>query len=1421
MLASSCARFSQERTGADRPRLQQIILSAGIEIRAARGYQSDIDRLRRYSASTLRLLSDLSQISLEKTKIKIQRSSTSELRRVAAEGSVVVIGQPGAGKSGALHDFAEGLGREAVDYIFLAVDRLEVSSLPELRSALGLEHDLIEVLANWPGRNPAFLIIDALDAARTEPAARAIRDLIRQVTALDRWHVVASIRKFDLRYSGECKQLFKGTAATSFKDVEFLDVRHISIPVLTDEELAQVDPQSHDLHALIASLPKELREILFNLRLVAELFGAGMNQTQLTPIRTQLELLNLYWTYRVVRRDGLGDSREAVLHRICHEMVDARTLSANRLDIASRFQGDRSIDDLLSHGILAEWQPAHTTEPDRYVLTFSHHVLFDYAVSRLLLRIQANDLIEIFAADSELLIVVRPSLVFHFRHLWTADVKDPRHKRFWDLVFLMVKSESIPEIGKLIGPSVATELARCFTDLELLCEVIEGPEAPARLTAEKAMRHVVGSILMSAGSLSLVGADAGPWCELAERISARLSEPLAHMLKMLLPNLCEHPDLLTSCQKQAAGQAARRLLEFAWNSSSKDSWLVVFALQCVCRTFEADPAASRKLIKDALDSSHLRAAGYHEMPWLARETRRLLNVDPALVEDVYTAAFTYIESSIEKTDIGSGRILPLTSNRKQDYGMALYELAEQFSVFLGQVPDRAIRVLIAAIEAWVREKYSSSCDESESTFDFGELTARIKTDRSYIWDTFDTPYHDDALKMLRTFDTYMEGLATRNDATEQRQMAIHVLIRNNCLAVFWRRLLILGARFPNTLGKELFPLVVAIPVLICLDTSTPAGDYLKSTFPGLSPEERRRVEEVLISISESEGNRKFGEHLRNRLLGCLNYDDLVTAEARQLIAQLRSANSLPSNEPPVSFRVSSIPYGEKEHLANQGIPVDEEPNRKIRTLESTPKEFVQKHLNSVASKDEAIALLPGLQALSSALLVADSDGVHEKQRDYALGVLAEACSQIARVEDISPEEEIGDFAKNVLLDMSTHPNPMPDPQYDAQFDDHPSWGSGVPRIVAAEGLIVLARHVAFADDRVLRTIENLATDSVPAVRYQIARNLQALYYTSAEMMWRLVERISAEEPSRAVIQGFLSGPLWSLAGSHPDRVADLSIQILSRILDGPGASEVRRSALTILTDLYVWQGNEKGQTIVMRLAADPLSEADAVNQILHQIRKALTTGPVDTPNPDADSIRHRAFDLVSHLLTAACQRLDSIQNSFRDQSFDSWTEDERDSVRSLATIIRNIGSTLYYASGAFQQRETDGKDKQGEVPSEQAARFYADASPLLDELADVGLPDLAHHLLETLDFLVPCNPAEVFLHIGKVVRGGQKGGYQHESLAVKLMVRLIQRYLADHRVLFREDSRCRQTLMEVLDIFVNAGWPSARCLTYGLEDIFR
>ena len=175
LLITACARLAAARSGTERHALQQFFLNVGIDLQAPRSYRDDIERLRAHSQTTVDRIAHLARIQIGATEVKIPRHSTEELRRAAEEDALLVVGVPGAGKSGALHDLVQKLRDEGRDVVFLAVDHLAACSLGEIRQELGIDHDLTEILANWPGTASAFLVIDALDAARAELTARTIR----------------------------------------------------------------------------------------------------------------------------------------------------------------------------------------------------------------------------------------------------------------------------------------------------------------------------------------------------------------------------------------------------------------------------------------------------------------------------------------------------------------------------------------------------------------------------------------------------------------------------------------------------------------------------------------------------------------------------------------------------------------------------------------------------------------------------------------------------------------------------------------------------------------------------------------------------------------------------------------------------------------------------------------------------------------------------------------------------------------------------------------------------------------------------------------------------------------------------------------------------------------------------------------------
>ena len=498
---------------------------------------------------------------------------------------------------------------------------------------------MADVLDNWFGNEGGLLIIDALDAARDPGVSRCLRQLVGLVAEnSNRWHVVASIRKFDLRHSTELKRLFRQPKPISpdFTEPEFAGTRHVNVPRLSDEEIEEVKFQSSLLSALLEGAPERFRELLrfpFNLQLAAELLDDGVSPGKLRLMVSQLQLLDQYWHERVTTKngqpDGRADARATVLLEICQQMVLTRSLKAQRSTLASAFQSE-ALNDLLSEQLLIE-------ERQGTRLVFAHHVLFDYSTSRLLLPAESGKLSVYLAKDPQQALLILPSLDFYFRDLWQIS---PTHDEHWRTEFKCIQTEEVPEIAKLIGPSIAAELATGTIDLEVLGNALASHDPQSRQIAERAFEHLVGALTVGArNQRPLKGVMAGPWCEFAEIVSRELSMRSAFAVASLLSLVNESNLSYTPEERVNANVAGRRLLKLVWSQEPYQRLLAIRGIQIVCATFEADKDGSGTLLRQLLTYEHLGSHGHQELPWLAREVARLSVQDPILVEEIYGSAF--------------------------------------------------------------------------------------------------------------------------------------------------------------------------------------------------------------------------------------------------------------------------------------------------------------------------------------------------------------------------------------------------------------------------------------------------------------------------------------------------------------------------------------------------------------------------------------------------------------------------------------------------------------------------------------------------------------------------------------------------------------------------------------------------------------
>jgi hypothetical protein len=345
-------------------------------------------------------------------------------------------------------------------------------------------------------------------------------------------------------------------------------------------------------------------------------------------------------------------------------------------------------------------------------------------------------------------------------------------------------------------------------------------------------------------------------------------------------------------------------------------------------------------------------------------------------------------------------------------------------------------------------------------------------------------------------------------------------------------------------------------------------------------------------------------------------------------------------------------------------------------------------------------------------------------------------------------------------------------------------------------------------------IEALAKDLVPSVRFQIARGVLTLHERAPEEMWAIIEILARDRNAR--IRHEIVHNLDQAARAYPVRALGLIIEVLERTDPADtGRNDLIAGCIASLTEHSVGRADGTAEVAIAKIVSGLPESAKLAVKILLPLRNAIAY--VEAENPErARGIRERAASLFNQLVAASVPPTRAfIERRLRREDLSEQDEEQYEALLHLLTVS---GSELYFGLGVFQEH-TYGSTPQ--ITSPVQAEAYRAVAPSLDLIADIGEPQLAHSLMQILEMFIPVDPERTFLRMGRVVQAAKIWGYHNESVAVDVVVRAIRIYIADHRSIFQQNPECLRILREIMEVFMEAGWPSARNLSYRLDEIFR
>lgn len=1338
-------------------------------------------------------------------EVQINRSDLeNSLYEYSRLGHGLILGSPGAGKSHSLEKLRDTLLSKGIPSLLIPVDRLGSATPAEIQTHLEIQEPLLEKLISEHNnsKSPAVLIIDGFDAARNLDIQANLLNLIKSLISPsnESWNVLVSVRTFDARKSKDLLKLFprKSTLEKKYSSKD-IDCEHFFIPSLTDNEVLTTKGID-GLENLFQKASFEFKEILrnpFNLWLLEKISKKNQNLEGLDKIASEVQLLDKFWE-NYISSDADSDKKESVLSSLTRDMVESYSLSVKK-DQHYKTELDDSWKSLLSDEIIV------LSELTGQRISFSHNILFDHAVSRLVIDEVISEVVGFLTEEPARSLFLRPSLTYYFARLWLVN-----KNKFWESFSYLLNSEdqNLRVFARLVPASVAVKL---FTTAQDLSELDSFRKKKPEIYSE-----IVTRLLQA---YDFIGSSHDrEWLLFFKTLCLDLNNQYLWNVAKLTSNILDKSE--DSELHALSGEVGRILLKYIWKHriGPNKSWLdgigSTLVVPIVAKTFKNNPKEAEKLIRNVL-------AVIEEENFFIQYLYRLCDLldfiwptSPKLVGDIYRTLFNHKEVSTESTSMGTP-VMPLLSNRRQDFHMCHYHLERKFSQFVESNPIEAIDAGMDVLNAHAWEDhllaYSRNREEivkDLAKFKWRNRTGKILEDHSSIWDS-GTSLRDEQVKIANSIFKYFESHLADAKITNQ---ILDLFAVKAEVAFWWKRLLNSGTRNPQVLAEPLFELCLVPQIVDGLSTEYEAVRFCEVAWPFWDSNKKQCFQDFLMNLKSTDVNKqKYTEQLKKKIISRLPKEELTNDSAKQLRDELDSSGEKVANPRP--FQVSSSwggIYTEDEYLKDQGTNLEDPNIKRLKNAWNEVASLTKDLLNGTPTGEQVVSIIEKAKVL---FLLLSPNAITNDQHALASGwkELANAAGIITRSELIFGSDNYN-FIKKVLLIGSETKNPWREEFDEDKFTDVSYSPYGKTEV--AQALPWLARFGK--DQDVLNAITKLSADLDPSVRYLLCQEVWRMRRDNLEELWILLEARAVQEKN-GVVLGALAYSLVNTFYKDHVRGEKILKHIYEQFMRLSVKDDNIKGTLDIIQWLHLENKSRWASGIISKIIRSPWENLDLLGLVVSGLLEHINVKTLNEREDLFKSAKNEILNLIEPLWK-------DIQLCLKDKG-QSLSEEEIKEVKELYGPIDNIVTRLYFSADISEKLRRSEERKLSNADRE---RFYKEISPILRKILDEAMKattvtvfaSTAYYFMQLLNGVISYDVNGVLSMAADLVAVSEAANFNLDSMAMREVVSLTETVLADHRADLKNNENIKN-LLRLLDSFAKTGWSDALRLVWRLDEIYR
>lgn len=1322
------------------------------------------------------------------SKIDLERKCViNKLERFALNGSGLVVGKAGTGKSYMLKMLENHLNKKEIPVIYLAIDEFDNVSDVEFSKELKLDENesFTDRLAKEIKRlrlkdKKIIIIFDSYDSARNEKVKdRFMKIIIRIKEELsDYCNVIVSSRIYDAEISPKLQAIFPYENIEKGKSNTKIQCRHIIIGELDDEEVIEALQQigiNEDMYERCAYNFKQLLKVPFNLWLIESIFKNNLEVREFQSINSETELLDMFWDKRL--NGTKKDSLEAILRIITEKLVINKALTIRKSDFfTSNMQSEWSI--LLSESII------------RYVdafekkIAFSHNILFDYAVNKVLLTDKIDEFIEFIEEDTSRIIFLRPSLMYFFNSIWYYE-----NSYFWNIIFDITVSNKIPVIAKFLPiHTIITEI-QSINDLDILIDRWNKNHSEAE--------EIVKRLLQALDIFNVL--DNNLWVQFIARISSDIKENFIGILSYNINKIVDISLLKENESNfEVCGDIGRKFyLWIVQNNKINNTWFreisSKFLVPIICKTYSTDGNKSNVIIKEIVDNIDTNGKNIDFLSSVSRHIKYIYQSDTEFTEYIYSRVYSQRVTSIQTTIMGGAPVLPLLSNKKQDFEMCKYNLQREIENLIIIDSKNGIKIALRTLKTIIENDELSTRDNSLVVY-FHNRNITIIEDNSHWW--VSSHISEDIGGYSNAIFDYLNNISIKADETLLDEF-FDVFVDEAKNAYLWGQLLVNAAKNAGIFKNRLFDLCVSHEIMKSNDLIYQLGVFIKSCNFQFNKMQLLKIEEAINSLNDTKGIEK----VKKRLIMCIDESLLSLSESIKLIKDIEKEDKVYDNKPLVKLEVTELKETYLEKLRRRGILISE--SEDIFLVLDRLNYLNNKVVSRRATTVEVDTIFKSSVRLYKIIQCTELQYELEKEVWYEL------CKGIDNSVRGADEQYIKNnykiykeiLIKVVKLDMFN--------EQDRNFEGIYRSYIQTPKHLAAKLLPVLIEYQD--DEDIISAIELLLKHPSSSLRCVLIQNLYRIYDHEERYMWEKLNDIVMEADVN--IFAAVVHCLRELVNTNNEKTGEVLNKVCSQ---GKDNIKFINEANDIILYLNFFPAQEWTKEIVTNITKNPYSYKwiglDGISSTIFEWIK------YDSLSNLRDSSIKAIMSFIDNTVYNLQNEIEILNEKLSEDNKDELLTEQFKNVYDVFDLILN---NLYFKCGAMRD-EKQQRDKNLEQ------KYFFTVSPIINKVAEwvdrehyaLILAPTIHHIIEMLNYLLEFDVCNIIKLIKIFILYSRKVGYTGDSLAEKEMVDIMKKIFADYKLKI-QDEEVLKNIMIILDCFAEIGSSDAVNFIWHLEEIYR